>query len=182
MSTGQRLAYIRVSTTIQNTTRQLDGLVFDRVFKDKVSGKDTDRPQLQALIAHARAGDTIHVHDISRLARNTSDLLSLVKLFTDNGVTITFVKENLTFTGEANNAMNTLMLTLLGAVAAFERTLINERSAEGRALSKKHQGRSDSLTSEQQAQIIARKAESKVALATEYGVSRATIYNVLKAS
>ncbi|MDO8652025.1 MAG: recombinase family protein [Undibacterium sp.] len=180
MSTGQQLAYIRVSTITGNTARQLDGMTFDLVFEDKVSGKDTNRPQLQAMKKHARTGDTIHIHEISRLARNTSDLLKLVEEFTGKGVTLIFHKENLTFTGGANNPMNTLMLTLLGAVASFERSLINERSAEGRAVSKKHQGRKDSLTLEQQAQIRARQSESKVALAEEYGVSRATIYNTLK--
>lgn len=182
MATGQTLGYTRVSTTIQNTARQLDGIALDRVFEDKLSGKDTKRPQLLALLDHARSGDTILVHDISRLARNTGDLLSLVKKITAKGITIKFMKENLTFSGGADNPLNTLMLTIIGAVASFERTLINERSAEGRAISTKHQGRSATLTNEQQTQIRSRHTESKVALAHEYGVSRATIYNVLKAT
>jgi DNA invertase Pin-like site-specific DNA recombinase len=77
--TGQRLGYIRVSSVDQNTERQLDGIELDERFEDKCSGKDTKRPQLQLLLKHARKGDHIIVHDMSRLARNLTDLLNLVK-------------------------------------------------------------------------------------------------------
>jgi DNA invertase Pin-like site-specific DNA recombinase len=187
MSTGQTVGYIRVSTVGQNTARQLDGLTLDQVFTDKCSGSTADRPALAAMLAHVRAGDTVLVHEISRLARNTADLLRLVKLLTDKGVTVTFKKEGLTFTGEANNAMNQMLLTMLGAVASFELALINERRIEGQAKARaegKHMGRTAKLTAAQVAMIRHRAAdgESKTDLAKEFGVSRATLYATLKAA
>ncbi len=84
MNQGQRLGYIRVSSVDQNTERQLDGIELDERFEDKCSGKDKNRPQLQALLKHARKGDHILVHEMSRLARNLTDLLALVKELTAN--------------------------------------------------------------------------------------------------
>ena len=89
--------YIRVSTIEQNTERQLRDVVCDRVYEEKVSGKDTNRPQLQAMLSNIRAGDIINIHEMSRLARNTRDLLNLVEEITSKGATIVFHKENLTF-------------------------------------------------------------------------------------
>ncbi len=80
---SQKLAYIRVSTTDQNLSRQLHGIQFDKVFEDKCSGKDADRPGLKELVEYARQGDEVYVHDISRMARNTADLLNLVELVYD---------------------------------------------------------------------------------------------------
>jgi len=136
---GFRIAYRRVSTLDQSTARQLDGEAFDLVFEDKASGKDTNRPQLQALLAQARKGDQVFVHSMDRLARNTVDLLQTVRTLTDRGVTITFKKENLTFGGEAD-PFRELMLTLLGAFAQFERDLIRERQREGQAILKRNGG------------------------------------------
>lgn len=185
MTTGQRVAYKRVSMAVQSSQRQLEGMSFDIEFSDSCSGKSTKRPALEAMLKHVRSGDTIFVHEISRLARNTQDLLRLVEEITGKGVTLEFVKESLTFAGDKTNPMNVLLLTMLGAVATFERDLINERSAEGRAVSISkgvHQGRTASLSKVQQQAIRMRPTESKAALAAEYGVSRATIYNVLKAT
>lgn len=187
MSTGQTVGYIRVSSAGQNTARQLDGLTLDQVFTDKCSGSDTNRPALQAMLAHVRKGDTLIVHEISRLARNTADLLALVKQLTDKGVAITFQKEGLTFTGDKANAMNQMLLTMLGAVSAFELSMINERRAEGQAKAReagKHMGRHAKLTADQVTTIRARAktGESKVELAKEFKVSRATLYATLKAA
>jgi DNA invertase Pin-like site-specific DNA recombinase len=124
------VGYVRVSTVDQNTERQLDGVKLDKVFEDKCSGKDTQRPALQAMLEYVREGDKIVVHDISRMARNLEDLLSLVKSLTARGVAVTFNKENLTFTGEAN-PMQDLMLSMLGAVYQFERSMLLERQKEG---------------------------------------------------
>lgn len=186
MSTGQTVGYIRVSSVGQNTARQLDGLTLDQVFTDKCTGGDTNRPALKAMLAHVRKGDTVVVHEISRLARNTADLLALVKQLTDKGVAIEFKKEGLTFTGDKNNAMNQMLLTMLGAVSAFELAMINERRAEGQAKAReagKHMGRHAKLTDGQVAAIRQRAeaGENKTELAKEYGVSRATLYAVLKA-
>ncbi|MDH2244467.1 recombinase family protein [Stutzerimonas stutzeri] len=124
------VGYIRVSTVDQNTDRQLDGYTLDKVFEDKCSGKDTKRPALQQLIEYVREGDTVVVHDISRMARNLEDLLSLVKMFNAKGVAVRFHKENLSFTGE-DSPMQQLMLSMLGAVYQFERSMILERQREG---------------------------------------------------
>lgn len=109
----KRIGYIRVSTVDQNSERQLDGVQLDKVFEDKCSGKDTNRPQLQALLDHIREGDEVHVHDISRMARNLEDLIALVKRMNMQGVSIKFHKENLTFTGE-QNPMQELLLGFSG--------------------------------------------------------------------
>ncbi|WP_321838411.1 recombinase family protein [Pseudomonas kulmbachensis] len=130
-----QVGYVRVSTVDQNTERQLDGIQLDRVFEDKCSGKDTNRPKLAEMLAYVRAGDTIHVHDISRMARNLEDLLALVKGINAKGVAIEFHKEHLDFTGEAS-PMQELMLSMLGAVYQFERSMLLERQREGIAIAK----------------------------------------------
>lgn len=183
MGIGQTVGYIRVSTVGQNTARQLDGVALDKTFEDKCSGSDTNRPALQAMLAHVRDGDTVLVHEISRLARNTADLLALVKQLTDKGVTITFKKEGLTFTGDKTNAMNQMLLTMLGAVSDFELSMITERRIEGQAAARAagtHMGRPSKLTVDQVATLRQRaQVESKVALAKEFGISRTTLYAVL---
>ncbi len=125
------IAYIRVSSTDQNTERQLDGIRADKTFTDKCSGGSTERPALTDLMDYVREGDTVHVHSIDRLARNLQDLLSLVEYFKSKGVTLRFHKESLTFEGSVANAMQDLMLSMIGAVAQFERAMINERQREG---------------------------------------------------
>ncbi|CCU70787.1 recombinase family protein [Thalassolituus oleivorans] len=127
-------AYIRVSSTDQSTERQLAdvSIAFERVFTDKVSGSTVKRPQLEALRSHVREGDTIHVHSIDRLARNLRDLRMLVDEWRGKGVTVRFHKENLTFNaGKASTPMDDLLLSMLGAVSEFERSMIRERQAEG---------------------------------------------------
>ena len=91
--------YIRVSTIEQNTERQLKDIACDRIYEEKISGKDTNRPQLQAMLSNIRSGDIINIHEMSRLARNTRDLLNLVEEITSKGATVVFHKENLTFKG-----------------------------------------------------------------------------------
>src|SRR5260370_39977912 len=110
--------------------RQLDGIELDQRFEDKCSGKDKERPALQELLRHARKGDHILVHEMSRLARNLTDLLALVKELTAKGIVVEFKKENLTFTGE-DSPMSELLLNVMGAVAQFERAMILERQREG---------------------------------------------------
>jgi len=115
---GQRVGYVRVSTLDQSTLRQLDGVTLDRVFEDKASGKDVNRPQLEAMIGFVRDGDTVLVHSMDRLARNLEDLRRLVRRLTDKRVRVEFVKEQLTFTGE-DSAMANLLLNMMGAFAEF---------------------------------------------------------------
>ena len=97
---GQRIGYIRVSTLEQHVDRQLEGIEVDKTFIDKASGKDTKRPQLALLMSFARAGDTVVVHSMDRLARNLDDLRRMVSTLTGRGVRIEFVKEHLSFTGD----------------------------------------------------------------------------------
>lgn len=177
------VAYRRVSSTDQRTDRQLDGMTFDEEFEDKASGGTTKRPELDACRKFLRKGDMLHVHSIDRLCRNLADLQKIVTDLTGKGVAIHFHKENLIFTGE-KNPMNILTMQLLGAVAEFEKALINERQREGIAAAKakgKHMGRKCLLTADQMAEIRRRAAagEQKLDLAREYGVARQTIYNTL---
>ena len=123
---GQRIGYVRVSSFDQNPERQLEQVEVVKVFTDKASGKDTQRPELDALLSFVRDGDTVVVHSMDRLARNLDDLRRLVQKLTKRGVRIEFVKESLTFTGE-DSPMANLMLSVMGAFAEFERALIRER-------------------------------------------------------
>lgn len=178
---GQRVGYVRVSSVDQNTERQIDGVQVDKRFEDKASGKDTNRPQLVAALEYVRDGDTLVVHSMDRLARSLEDLRRMVRELTARGVKVEFVKENLTFTGE-DSPMSNLLLSMLGAVAEFERSMIRERQREGIALAKErgvYKGRKPVLTDTQVAEVVGRLAggESATGLAREFGVSRATVYN-----
>ena len=118
------------------------------MFTNTVSGKSADRPQLQAMLAYVRDGDTMIVHSMDRLARNLDDLRRLVRELTGRGVAVQFVKEQLTFTAE-DASMATLLLSVLGAFAEFEKALIRERQLEGIALARArgaYTGRKPSLT------------------------------------
>jgi len=181
---GQRVGYIRVSTLDQSTARQLDGVTLDRTFVDKASGKDVARPQLEAMIGFVRDGDTVVCHSMDRLARNLDDLRSIVRKLTAKGVEVCFVKEQLTFTGE-DTAVANLLLSVMGAFAEFERSLIRERQREGIELAKKrgaYRGRKRSLSDDQVAELRQRVEDGvpKAVLARELGVSRETLYQYLR--
>jgi len=179
----QTVGYIRVSTKEQNTVRQLDGIELDKTFADTASGKDTHRPQLRIMAAYVRQGDVVMVHSMDRLARNLNDLRALVDDFNSKGVTVRFVRENLSFTGE-DSPMSNLLLSMLGAVAQFERDMIQERQREGIALAKArgiYKGRSPSLNHGQIADIRQRAAEgeSPSKIARLYKVHRQTVYRYI---
>jgi DNA invertase Pin-like site-specific DNA recombinase len=181
---GQRIGYVRVSSFDQNPERQLENISLNKVFTDKASGKDTKRPELEALLAFAREGDTVVVHSMDRLARNLDDLRRLVQMLTKRGIRIEFVKEGLHFTGE-DSPMANLLLSVMGAFAEFERALIRERQREGIALAKKrgaYRGRKKALSPEQVANLRQRAAagDQKAALAREFGISRETLYQYLR--
>lgn len=182
--TGQRVGYIRVSTLDQHEGRQLEGLELDRTFVDHASGKDAKRPQLEELLNFVRTGDTVIVHSMDRLARNLDDLRRIVQALTNKGVRIEFVKENLTFTGE-DSPMASLMLSVMGAFAEFERSLIKERQREGIALAKRrgaYRGRKKSFSPQDVAELRQRVAAgiSKAQVAREAGISRQTLYQYLQ--
>lgn len=187
LTTGQIIGYVRISSFGQNDQRQLDGVKLDKTFTDTASGKDTARPQLQAMLSHIRTGDHLMVHSMDRLSRSLADLETLVKDLTARGITVTFKTQALTFPAKVDGqsekelARSILMLQMMGAVAQFERALIRERQAEGIAIAKKnkvYKGRKPSLDAEQVAELkaLVEAGVAKTKIATQMGVSRATVY------
>ena len=177
-----RLGYKRVSTIEQNTTRQLDGIEIDKVYEDKCSGSTTDRPQLQRLLDNMRSGDTIIVHDISRLARNLTDLLQLIETINSAGVQLQFIKEAITYNREDKNQK--LMLSIMGAVATFERDMIKERQAEGIAIAKAngiYLNRKQSKAIDKEGIVEAiNEGMSVRKTANKFNVSRSTVSRIKK--
>ena len=189
-SGGKRIGYVRVSSADQNDARQLDGVALDKIFTDKASGKDTNRPQLQSMLEFVREGDITFVHSMDRLSRSLSDLQSVVERLTGSGITVKFFKESLTFEPPATGAdahktaYSTLMLQLLGAVGQFERALIKERQREGIAIAKAnklYKGRKPKLDKSgvESLQRMAADGVSKVDIAEKLGISRASVYAYL---
>ena len=130
-----KVAYVRVSTAEQNEDRQVKALEknkIDKWFIDKISGKNTNRPKLKEMLDFVREGDVIYVHDLSRMARSTMDLLKISKLLQEKGVHLVSNKESVDTTTPAGR----LMFTMVGAIAEFERDVILERQREGIALAK----------------------------------------------
>lgn len=174
-----KIAYIRVSTIDQNEQRQIEAMQkygIEKWFIEKISAKDTNRPKLQELLDFCREGDTIHIHDFSRLARSVNDLLSIVELLHQKNVTLISNKENI----DTSTPTGKLMLTMIGAINEFERTNLLERQKEGIAIAKregKYKGGKpkeipnfgDYYLKYQTRRI------SKSALAKELGISRPTL-------
>lgn len=184
MKSGKKIGYVRVSSIDQNPERQLEGLDLDKTFLDKASGKNTDRPQLEAMIDYARDGDVVFVHSMDRLARNLDDLRRVVFKLTDKHVKIQFVKENISFTGE-DSAMSKLLLSMMGAFAEFERSIIKERQLEGIAIAKKkgvYSGRKPSLDDDKLEELnrLLEEGEKKSEIARKLKISRETLYRYLR--
>lgn len=182
--TGKRIGYIRVSTSDQNHERQLEEIKLDKVFIDKASGKDTERPELAEMLNYVRDGDVIIVHSMDRLARNLDDLRRLVKNLTEQKIKIEFVKESLVFTGE-EAPISKLLLSVMGAFAEFERALIRERQREGIALAKQrgvYRGRKKSLSDLEVVDLCKRVKDGvkKTQVARDFGISRETLYQYLR--
>jgi DNA invertase Pin-like site-specific DNA recombinase len=136
---NQLISYVRVSTRDQSLGRQSDGmsgLNIDKVFKEKASGKNAERPELRACIDYAREGDTLYIYSIDRLARSLADLEVILKELVDKGVTVVFIKESQTYSRSTSNPFNKVLLQVLGAFAEFERSIMLERQAEGIAHAK----------------------------------------------
>lgn len=184
-STGKIIGYARVSAADQNLDRQLEALSkADKVFTEKASGKNTrDRPELSRMLEYVRDGDTVLVKSPDRLARSTTDLLTLIEQLREKDVSVEFID---------NPALNTdtpqgeFMLTVLAAMAQLERATIRERQAEGIAIAKKKgvYARTKRLTPEQITEARER-VETGVAharVARELGVSRTTLYAALSGS
>lgn len=180
---------VRVSSLDQNPDRQLEELKAAKVkkfFVDKVSGKDTERPELQKMLNFVREGDTLVVHSLDRLARNLSDLLTMVQDLTCRGVSVRFINERLEFDADKEvSPVAKLMLTMVGAFAEFERNMIKRRQVEGIALAKErgvYKGRQRSVTDEQIQEIhsLMNVGVPLAAASRKVGISRTTAYKYLK--
>lgn len=186
MHKGQRIGYKRVSHGDQNTVRQLDGQQLDRVYEDKASGKDTNRPALAEMLGFVRDGDTIVVHSMDRFARSVPDLRRMVDELTKRGVRVEFVQEGLTFTGD-DSPMSTLILNVLGSVAEFVRAHQREAQREGIEKAKqagKYGGRQPALKPEQVEELkwLAALGVPSTKLAKRFEVGRTTVWKYLKES
>lgn len=181
-----KIAYVRVSTVEQNEERQVEALEkhgIDRWYTEKVSGKNMNRPQLQAMLDFAREGDTVYIHDFSRLARSTEDLLKIVRQLESKGVSLVSNKESI----DTRTPQGKLMLTMIAAINEFERTNLLERQREGIEIAKregKYHGRKEikledseflkAFTKYQQRGI------TKKQLAEELNVSRPTLDKLIR--
>lgn len=179
------LGYVRVSTAEQNDDRQLvtmEKYNVEKIFKEKVSAKDTNRPELEKLLDWAREGDTIVIHDFSRLARSTRDLLDIVESLTAKNVSLISAKENI----DSSTATGKLMLTMIGAINEFERTNLLERQREGIAIAKekgKYKGRKK-ITYPNNWDEVYPKWKNRELTGTKamelMGLKRNTFYNLVK--
>lgn len=179
------IAYVRVSTVEQNEARQKEALArhnIEKWFEEKVSAKDTNRPKLQEMLEFARQGDTIYIHDFSRLARSTEDLLRIVKQLEENEIHLVSNKENI----DTSTPTGKLMLTMIGAINEFERTNLKERQAEGIAIAKEkgvYKGRKQIKRPEQWNEVYGqwkqREITGKMAM-ERLGLKRNTFYRFVR--
>lgn len=179
-----KIAYIRVSSVDQNEARQVESLKkynIEKWFTEKISAKDTNRPELQKMIEFAREDDTIYIHDFSRLARSTADLLNLVETFKAKGITLVSNKENI----DTSTPTGKLMLTMIGAINEFERANLLERQREGIAIAKregKYKGRKPKQIKDFDVfyNEYLRREINKVEFAKKINVSRVTLDKLIK--
>ena len=178
------IGYVRVSTVDQNEARQVEALKkygIEKWYSEKVSGKDLNRPKLQEMLDFVREGDTIYIHDFSRISRSVKDLLSLIDLLEAKKVHLVSVKENLNTSTPAGR----LMLTMIGAINEFERTNLLERQREGIAVAKKkgkYKGRKEVKIDnfEQYYNKYLNREITKTQLAKELNISRPTLDKLIK--
>ena len=183
------VGYVRISSLDQNPERQLEelnALKVEKIFMDKLSGKNIERPELQKMLSFVREGDTLVVHSLDRLARNLTDLLTMVQDLTGRGVSVRFLNEKLDFdAGKEASPVAKLMLSMVGAFAEFERSMIKRRQAEGIALAKErgvYKGRQRSVT--EQTKDVPTMIDLAVPLSNavkKVGISRTTAYKYLNA-
>lgn len=179
MGKGKNIAYVRVSTIEQNEARQREALQpynIDKWFVEKASGKDVNRPILQELLEYIREDDTIYVEEFSRLGRSTADLLAIVQQIEDAGAKFISLKENF----DTHTPAGKLQMTMMAAIAEFERAMILERQREGIAIAKregKYKGRkavSVPNIGNYYQKYMTRQA-TKTSIAQELGISRTTL-------
>lgn len=190
MSSYAKIAYARVSTDDQNLDRQLETLKAycpDKIFTDHLSGKNLERPGFQQMMDYVREGDIIYIASMDRMARNLDDLLSTTKLLQSKGITVHFLKENICLNpGAETSSMSKLIMSIMGAVAEFERSLIRERQREGILLAKArgvYKGRKpidpDKM---QEARKLIDEGFTKTKVCEKLQISRQTLYKYLKQS
>ena len=183
-----RVAYVRVSSIEQNEARQLEILKkydIEKIFIEKASGKDMNRDELSKCLEYVREGDFLYIVDFSRLSRSLKDLLSTIEFIDNKGVKLVSVKENI----DTSTSYGKLMLTFIGAINEFERQNIRERQAEGIEIAKRnnvYKGRRCNKYNEELLKEcmtgLAEKTISVSEVARKLGVTRPTVYNLLKRS
>ena len=179
------VGYVRVSTTEQNTDRQkmiLEKYGIEKIFEEKKSGKNTNRPKLEEMRNFVREGDVVFITDLSRLARSLADLLEITQEFQNKGVQLVSAKENI----DTTSATGRLVFHLIGAIAEFERDLIHERQADGIASAKrsgKHLGRPHKTYNKDRFnelyELYQQRKITVSAIARDLKISRATVYRLL---
>ena len=178
---GQTVAYARVSTTDQNMARQLEALEgADKLFTDELSGKDSRRPGLQAMLSYVREGDTVRVKSIDRLARSTRDLLTILDDLDTRGVTVEFAD---TPSFNTNTKEGRFTMTVFAAIAELERETIRERQAEGIALAKARgvYKQNPKVDAQGCAEVrrLAAEGVPKTRIMERFGISKQTVYNII---
>ena len=176
-----KVGYRRVSTIDQNLDRQELGNV-EKLFEEKISGKNKDRAALQEMLSFVREGDEVVVFSIDRLARDLRDLQSIVSQLNDNGATVTFLSERLSFSADSDDAFAKLQLQMMGAFAEFERNIIRKRQAEGIAKAKAkgvYLGRKKTIDSTWVYELT-NKGMGASQIARELGISRQSVYRIQK--
>ncbi len=180
-----RVAYVRVSSEDQNEARQMEALQkydIEKWFVEKINGKDMNRPKLQEMREFIREGDTVYIHDFSRLARSTADLLTLTEEFRSKGVFLVSNKENI----DSSTATGKLMLTMIAAINEFERANIRERQREGIEIAKKkgiYKGRKRKIPEKFGAcyeRYLKDRTYTKSQMAKDLEVSRPTIDKLIR--
>lgn len=178
------VAYIRVSTLEQNEDRQLEAMKrypIEKFFTEKISAKDMNRPELQKMLEFVREGDVVHIHDFSRLARSTKDLLEIVELLKKKGVALVSNKENI----DSTTPTGKLMLTMIAAINEFERTNLHERQREGIDIAKRkgvYHGRQRKEVPDFGRHYLAYALHqtNKAQLAKDLGISRPVIDRLIR--
>ena len=176
------IAYLRVSTVDQSLARQ-DITDADKVFEEKLSGKDRNRPALQQMLEYVREGDLVKVWDISRLARDLMDLQQIIQEINNKGATITFITENLTFGPDQDNPMATIQLQMMGAFAQFERAVKKQRQLEGIAKAKDRgafKGGQRMINRDRVRELHA-EGLSTYKIADTMGISRMSVHRIIHA-
>lgn len=182
------IAYVRVSSVDQNEARQVEALKkfeIEKWFSEKISGKNTNRPKFKEMMEFVREGDDVYIHEFSRLARSTKDLLDIIDTLNEKGVHLHSNKENL----DTSTPQGRMMVTVIAAINEFERAIILERQREGIKIAKEngvYKGGHPKEIDKALYSDLLRKYQSrqitKAEFAKKLGISRPTLDKYLKTS